>query len=225
MCGRFTNKAKPEQIEKEFKVGRINPDIFEPRYNIAPTQSIPAVLESGGERIVESLRWGLIPSWAKDDSFAGKLINARAESLAEKPSFRNAFSHRRCIIPASGFFEWAKTTGGAKQPFYFYLKDKEVFGFAGLFEEWTDKETGEVLETCAIITTEANEILEPVHDRMPVILKPEFYDQWLDSKESNTDELEKMLVSYPAEEMAAYPVSRAVNSLMSDSPELIEKSD
>ncbi len=225
MCGRFTNKAKPEQIKKEFKIGRISPKIFEPRYNIAPTQPSTAVLESGGERTIENLQWGLIPSWAKDDSFAGKLINARAESLAEKPSFRNAFRHRRCIIPASGFYEWSKKGAGAKQPFYFYLKDKEVFGFAGLFEEWTDKETGEVLETCAIITTEANEILEPVHDRMPVILRPEFYDEWLDSKESNTDELEKMLVSYPAEEMAAHPVSRAVNSPVYDSPELIEKSD
>lgn len=224
MCGRFTNKAKPEQIKKEFKVGRINPTIFEPRYNIAPTQLIPAVLESDGERIIERLRWGLIPSWAKDESIGNKLINARAETLAEKPSFRNAFRSHRCIIPASGFYEWAKKGTGAKQPYYFYLKDKDVFGFAGLYEEWTNKETGELLETCTIITTEANEVLEPVHDRMPVILKAENYDQWLDPKETDTGRLEKLLVPYPAEEMASHAVSRAINNPSVDSPELIENS-
>ena len=224
MCGRFTNKAKPEQIKKEFKVGRINPTIFELRYNIAPTQLIPAVLESDGERIIDELRWGLIPSWAKDESIGNKLINARAETLAEKPSFRNAFRSHRCIIPASGFYEWAKKGTGAKQPYYFYLKDKDVFGFAGLYEEWTNKETGELLETCTIITTEANEVLEPVHDRMPVILKAENYDQWLDPKETDTGRLEKLLVPYPAEEMASHAVSRAINNPSVDSPELIENS-
>ena len=137
MCGRFTNEAKPKQIEKEFKVGKINPKLFTPRYNIAPTQMIPAVLEQDGERIVSGLKWGLIPHWSKDDSFASKLINARAETLAEKPSFRDAFKHTRCIIPASGFYEWDKKVTGAKQPYYFYLKDKDVFGFAGLWSEWT----------------------------------------------------------------------------------------
>jgi putative SOS response-associated peptidase YedK len=166
MCGRFTQKAKPEQIEKEFKVGRINPKLFEPRYNIAPTQLI-----------------------------------------------------------ASGFYEWQKKGAGAKQPFYFYLKDKEVFGFAGLWEEWTDKETGELLETCTIITTEANEVLEPVHDRMPVILKPDNYDEWLDAKEKNTERLQKLLVPYPSKEMSSHAVSRAVNSPAYDSPELIENSE
>lgn len=223
MCGRFTSKAKPEQVEREFKVGKVNPNLFEPRYNIAPTQVIPVVLETEGERIINALRWRLIPAWAKDESIGNKLINARAETLSEKPSFRDAFRKRRCIIPASGFYEWQKSNKGAKQPFYFYLKDKEVFGFAGLYEEWLDRHSGEILETYAIITTEANACLEPVHDRMPVILKAEDYDQWLDAKETRADKLEKLLAPYPSEAMASHAVSLAVNVPSNDSSELIEK--
>ncbi|MBS1796143.1 MAG: SOS response-associated peptidase [Acidobacteria bacterium] len=222
MCGRFASRAKPEEVEREFKVGKLNPKIFEPRYNIAPTQTIAAVIESGGARIAGLLRWGLIPAWAKDDSMAARMINARAETLAEKPSFRSAFRARRCIVPASGFYEWAKKGAGAKQPFYFYLKDKDLFGFAGLWEEWLDKATGELVETCTIITTEANAVLEPVHDRMPVILKPENYDEWLDEDEKDTKRLGKLLVPYPAAEMSSHPVSRAVNSPAHDSPDLIK---
>lgn len=224
MCGRFTSKAKPEEIEKEFKVGKLNPKLFAPRFNIAPTQTIAAVLEQHGERIVNELRWGLIPSWAKDDKIGSKMINARAETLAEKPSFKNAFKSRRCIIPASGFYEWQKKGAGAKQPFYFYLKDKDVFGFAGLWEEWLDKESGELVETCTIITTEANKVLEPVHDRMPVILKPKDYDEWLDEKLKDTEKLQKLLVPFPAAQMKSHAVSKAVNSPAYDSPELIEDS-
>lgn len=224
MCGRFTQKAEPELIGKEFHVKISQNNLFKPCYNIAPTQIIPAVFEFEGERIINGLKWGLIPHWSKDDSFASKLINARAETLAEKPSFRDAFKKHRCIIPASGFYEWDKKSPGAKQPFYFYLKDKEVFGFAGLWEEWLDKETGEMIETCTIITTEANGVLEPIHDRMPVILKPKNYEQWLDEKQKDTDKLQKLLVPYPSDEMTSHEVSRAVNSPASDSPELIENS-
>jgi putative SOS response-associated peptidase YedK len=221
MCGRFTNKAKPEQIKAEFKVGAKNPNLFQTRYNIAPAQMIDVVFEPETERIVSQLKWGLVPSWSKDASTSKGLINARAETLTEKPSFRDAFKSHRCIIPASGFYEWQKKGTGAKQPFYFYLKEKEVFGFAGLWEEWLDRQTGEVLETCTIITTEANEVLKPVHDRMPVILKPEIYEQWLDSKEKNTDKLQKLLVPYPASKMSSHAVSRSVNIPDSDSPDLI----
>lgn len=221
MCGRFTQKAKLNEIENEFKISISQDTLFKPRYNIAPTQIIPAVLEQDGERIINGLKWGLILHWSKDDSFASKLINARAETLAEKPSFRDAFKKHRCIIPASGFYEWNKKSSGAKQPFYFYLKDKAVFGFAGLWEEWLDKESGEQIETCTIITTEANKVLEPVHDRMPVILKPKDYDEWLDEKQSDTDKLQKLLAPFPAKEMASHAVSRAVNTPSSDSPELI----
>ena len=224
MCGRFTSKAKPVEIEREFGVTISDKKLFEPRYNIAPSQTIAAVVESGGERIVSGLKWGLIPHWSKDDSFASKLINARAETLAEKPSFREAFKKHRCIIPASGFYEWNKKGSGAKQPYYFYLKDKEIFGFAGLWEEWLDKTSGEIIETCAIITTEANQVLEPVHDRMPVILKPESYEQWLDTKENDTENLQKLLAPYPPAKMASYEVSKSVNAPGTDSPELIEPS-
>jgi len=221
MCGRFTSKAKPEEIEKEFKIGKIDPELFTPRFNIAPSQTVPVILEQSGERIVNALRWGLIPSWAKDDSIDSKMINARSETLAEKPSFKNAFRSRRLIVPASGFYEWEKTAKGAKQPHYFYLKDKEVFGLAGLFEEWLDKQTGELVETFTIITTEANKVLEPIHERMPVILKSSDYDQWLDEDENDTGKLQSLLVPYPAEEMTSHTVSRAVNSPAADAPELI----
>ncbi len=223
MCGRFSNNANPKQVEKEFDVKVSNEKLFKPRYNIAPTQTIAAILESDGERIIDALRWGLIPSWAKDESIGNKLINARAETLAEKPSFKNAFRSHRCIIPASGFYEWQKKGTGAKQPFYFHLKDKEVFGFAGLYEQWLDKESGEQIETCLIITTEANKVLEPVHDRMPVILKARDYGQWLDAKEKDTDKLQKILSPYPASEMIAYQVSKSVNTPSNDSPELVSK--
>ena len=224
MCGRFSSSSKPEQMKKEFKVAVEDPAIFKPRYNIAPSQMIPVVLDRTGERIVAQLKWGLVPSWAKDALIGSRMINARAETLMEKPSFREAYKSRRCIIPASGFYEWQRAEKGAKQPFYFYLTNKEVFGFAGLWEEWLDKKSGESLETCTIITTEANDVLKPVHDRMPVILKAADYDEWLDTKEANTDKLQKLLAPYPPDEMSSHAVSRAVNSPTLDSPELIVNS-
>ncbi len=221
MCGRFVSKAEKAKIEKEFKVKIGDDKLAAPRYNIAPTQMIDAIAEIENAREILSFKWGLIPSWAKDDSIGSKLINARAETLREKPSFRDAFRSRRCIIPASGFYEWQKTSTGPKQPFYFYLKEKEVFGFAGLWEEWLDKQTGEMTETCTIITTEANEVLKPVHDRMPVILKNSDYDFWLDKKVKDTNKLQNLLVPFPAEEMDSHAVSRAVNIATADSAELV----
>jgi putative SOS response-associated peptidase YedK len=221
MCGRFVSKAKKEEIEKEFKVEISDGSHTAPRYNIAPTQMIAAIVEVESLRQISSFKWGLIPSWGRDDSIGNKLINARAETLTEKPSFREAFRSRRCIIPASGFFEWQKTSNGAKQPFYFYLKEKEVFGFAGLWEEWLDKQTGELTETCTIITNGANEVLKPVHDRMPVILRSDCYEQWLDQKETNTDRLQKLLTPYSAEKMTSHAVSRAVNLTTNNSTQLI----
>jgi putative SOS response-associated peptidase YedK len=222
MCGRFTNRAKPEQIKREFKVGAKNPNLFHPRYNIAPAQMIDVVFEPETTRILSQLKWGLVPSWSKDAEIGNRMINARAETLTEKPSFREAFKSRRCIIPASGFYEWQKKSTAAKQPFYFYLKEKEVFGFAGLWEGWIDKTTGEELETCTIITTEANELLKPVHERMPVILKAESYDEWLDAKVKDTDKLQELLKPYPAKEMGSHAVSRSVNIPDSDSADLIK---
>jgi putative SOS response-associated peptidase YedK len=225
MCGRFTNNAKPEQIKTEFKVGAKNHNLFQPRFNIAPSQMIDVVFAPESERIISQLKWGLVPSWSKDAPTSKGLINARAETITEKPSFREAFQSRRCIIPASGFYEWQKKGTGAKQPFYFYLKDKEVFGFAGLWEEWIDKQTGEVLETCTIITTEANEVLKPVHERMPVILKAESYDEWLDAKVKDTNRLQELLKPYAAKKMDSHAVSRSVNIPDVDSAELITPSN
>lgn len=220
MCGRYVNAARRAQVEKEFKtiVGKDAAD--KPRYNIAPAQMIDTVVSLDGERTLDQKKWGLIPSWAKDVEIARNLINARAETITEKPSFRDAFKKRRCIIPASGFYEWKKAKGG-NQPYYFYLNDKELFGFAGLWEEWLDKESGELLETCTIITTSANEALKPVHHRMPVILKAADYDEWLDDKVMDSERLQKLLTPYPAQEMAAHPVSTDVNTPAADSSELI----
>jgi putative SOS response-associated peptidase YedK len=226
MCGRFTLKATPERIKTEFKTASILPEAagFE-RFNIAPSQMIAAVLNNESERVVTRLKWGLVPSWAKDLEIGNRMINARSETITEKPSFREAFKKRRCIIPSSGFYEWQKIAnsgGGGKQPFYFYLKEKEVFGFAGLYEEWTDKQTGELLETCTIITTVANAVLKPVHDRMPVILAATDYDEWLDQHVTDTEQLQKLLVPYSADAMASHTVSRAVNIPTSDEAGLIE---
>ena len=221
MCGRFVSKAKKEEIEKEFKVEVGDGDLILPRYNIAPTQLIAAITELENSREVSFYKWGLIPKWAKDESIGSKLINARAETVQEKPSFREAFRSRRCIVPASGFYEWQKTVKSAKQPFYFHLKEKEVFGFAGLWEEWLDKQTGELTETCTIITTEANEVLKPIHHRMPVILKNGDYDFWLHEKVKDTSKLQNLLVPYSAKEMDSHTVSRSVNNPSANSEELI----
>ncbi|MEZ5428358.1 MAG: SOS response-associated peptidase [Pyrinomonadaceae bacterium] len=223
MCGRFIQKAKPEQIQSEFNV-EISPDqSFEPRYNITPSQMIGAVRETEGARQYARLKWGLIPHWSKDDSFASKLVNARAETLAEKPSFREAYRKRRCLIPADGYYEW-KATDHGKQPFYFHLKDRDLFGFAGLWEEWLDRDSGEVVETCAIITTEANRLVRPVHARMPVIIGPGDYEKWLDAGgKTDPAELDRMLSSEINEELESYAVSPSVNNPANDGPELIEK--
>lgn len=222
MCGRFTQTTPWEKVRKEFSAA--NPaqsGLFKPRYNIAPTQLVPVVRNEAGKRIISALKWGLVPSWAKDAEIGNRMINARAETLAEKPSFRDAFAKRRCLIPTSGFYEWSKTGRSAKQPFYFYLKEKPVFGFAGLWEEWLEIASGELLETFTIITTAANEVLKPVHDRMPVIIKAENYEEWLDPNVKSSEKLEKLLAPYPADEMDSHAVSRAVNIAVSDSPELI----
>lgn len=208
MCGRFSQTHSAEVIAETFNLNVI-PD-WQPRYNIAPTQAVPAIVQDRDDRAFKAFRWGLIPSWAKDASIGAKLINARAETIAEKPSFRTAFQHRRCLIVADGFYEW-KTHSGKKQPFYFRLEGSRPFAFAGLWERWTSL-TGDPLETCTIITTTANEIVATVHDRMPVILSPEQYDRWLDPNFRQTEELQALLDAYPAKTMATYPVGRAVNS-------------
>jgi putative SOS response-associated peptidase YedK len=217
MCGRFAQRSNPKRLAKEFKVTDV-PDI-EARYNIAPTQEILAVRESADGREMTFLKWGLIPSWSKDTSIGARLINARSETVTEKPSFRGAFKQRRCIIPADGFYEWQKADG-KKQPFFFQMRDESPFGFAGLWECWAGQGR-EAINSCTILTTEANEVLRPVHDRMPVILHPEEYSLWLEGDEREQDLLKELLRPYPAEEMTGYPVSQLVNSTRNKGLELI----
>jgi putative SOS response-associated peptidase YedK len=218
MCGRFSQAHSAEAIAETFNLNAI-PN-WQPRYNVAPTQTVPAIIQNKDEREFKEFRWGLIPAWAKDASIGAKLINARAETIAEKPSFRTAFQRRRCLIVADGFYEW-KTQSGKKQPFYFRLKDGKLFAFAGLWERWIAP-TGNTLETCTIITTIANEVVAAVHDRMPAIFSPEQYDRWLDPEFKQTEELQALLHAYPAEAMATYPVGRAVNSPSHDGQDCIQ---
>lgn len=219
MCGRFSNKTSAEKIKKEFKVSEV-PSV-EARYNIAPTQKILAVGQEVGEREAKMFKWGLVPSWAKDASMGARLINARSETVHEKPAFREAFKRRRCIIPADGYYEWQKT-GGRKQPYYFTIREERPFGFAGLWERWKGSE-GESLETCTILTTEANERAREIHERMPVILHTEDYDLWLDEDVRKLEMLKELFRPYPSEEMVAYPVSTLVNNVKVDRSELIEQ--
>ena len=221
MCGRFTQRADSKRLAKEFEVAEV--PAVEARYNIAPTQDILAVYESPDGREMTFYKWGLIPSWAKDASMGARLINARSETAAEKPAFRAAFKQRRCIIPADGFYEWQRIEG-RKQPFFFRMRDERPFGFAGLWERW-EGEGGRVLNSCAILTTEANEVLRPVHDRMPVILHPEDYELWLDSDVRKLDLVKEVLRPYPAGEMTGYPVGASVNSPRNQGAGLVERAD
>lgn len=219
MCGRFAQRTDPKRVAKWFGVEEV-PEL-EPRYNIAPTQEILGVRETEDVREMAFYKWGLIPSWAKDTSMGARLINARSETVREKPAFRQAFKQRRCIIPADGFYEWQRTDG-RKQPFFFQMRDESPFGFAGLWEQWKGEE-GQVINSCTILTTAANEVLRPVHDRMPVILRPDDYALWLDHDTRKLEMVEDLLRPYPADEMASYPVSTLVNSPRSQGERLIER--
>jgi putative SOS response-associated peptidase YedK len=219
MCGRFTLSQTAEAIASTFELSQI-PEIA-PRYNIAPTQPVATILLAGDRRQFQMLRWGLIPSWAKDPAIGAKTINARAETVAEKPAFRSAFRRRRCLVIADGFYEW-QLQKGKKQPFYFCLQDRQPFAFAGLWETW-EAPDGDKIDSCTLLTTEANSLLRSVHDRMPVILKPEDYNLWLDPQIQKPEQLQPLLRSYSSEAMTAYPVSTKVNKPTNDSPECIER--
>jgi putative SOS response-associated peptidase YedK len=218
MCGRFTLTVDPDELQQRFGLSQPPPADLAPRYNIAPSQAV-AVVANAPERKLELFQWGLIPSWAKDPKIGNKLINARAETLAEKPAFRTALKRRRCLVVADGFYEWKKLDG-RKQPMYIQLKDGRPFAFAGLWEVWRSPE-GEPLKTCTIITTEPNTLLEDIHNRMPAILPPEAYDVWLAPGELSADAALPLLRPYDAAEMRAVPVSTRVNSPSDDSPELV----
>jgi len=221
MCGRYTLQATPEELAKQFNAVIEDMSLFKPRYNIAPSQSVAVVrLKSdASHRELVQLRWGLIPSWAKDPKIAYSTINAKAETVAEKPAFRSAFRKRRCLIPASGFYEWQKE-GKQKQPMYIRLRDRRPFAFAGLWEHWEPKE-GEPLESCTIVTTDANEFMVPIHNRMPVILASQDYDRWLDPTVP-PDSLQAFLKPYAVNEMEAYAVSKMVNNPRNDILQCVE---
>lgn len=222
MCGRYTIKVDKNQIQKQFAATVADETLLKPRFNVAPTQIVPVVVERAGERLLDGFRWGLIPSWAKDAAIGSKMINARGETIAEKPSFRTPFKKRRCIVPASGFYEWEAMASGPKLPHYFFPASAETFAFAGLWEEWLDKSTGEIVESCTIVTTSANALLATMHERMPVILHQENYAEWLSESNQDTASLQNLITQFPAEEMREHPVSRAINNVRNDGEELTE---
>ena len=220
MCGRYTLKAISEILADQFDFAEL-PEA-KPRYNIAPSQLVACVrsIPRSQSREVVMLRWGLIPSWAKDLAIGMKLINARAETVDERPSFQKSFRQRRCLVLADGFYEWRKEER-VKQPYYIRMKDERPFAFAGLWEHWASPD-GQVVESCALMTTDSNELMAPIHNRMPVIVDPARYDEWLDPMQQEVTKLNALLRPYPAGEMMVYPINRFVNNAYFDDPRCIE---
>ena len=219
MCGRFALSVQTDDIEK-LQAGLVSNIEIQPRFNIAPSQEIAAILNIAPKE-VRAVRWGLIPFWADSPAIGYKMINARGETIDQKPSFKYPFKKKRCLIFATGFYEWKKKSSkGGKIPYYFHMKTGKVFTFAGLWDTW---EKGEKpITSTTIITTQANETVKPIHERMPVIIKQNQWDEWL-SPDSNTSDLKKMIQPYINEEMETYQVSQQVNSPQNEFPELIEK--
>lgn len=215
MCGRFALLSAPEEIRRQFGYGE-QPN-FPPRYNIAPTQAVPVVFAEHGVRHFRLMRWGLIPSWVKDPKQFALLLNARIESINDKPSFRGAMKYRRGLIPADGFYEWRKQ-GKTKQPFFIRARSGEPFAFAALYETYTDKDGGEI-DTAAIVTTSANGTLAPIHERMPVIVPPENCEAWLDCNRVDAKQAAALVGRAPDDFLEAIPVSPRVNSVKNDDPE------
>ena len=227
MCGRFLNRLPPAEIARLFATGNVAPN-YPARFNIAPTDPVLAVRFNAktGERSLDALRWGLVPYWAKDLSIGARLINARAETLATLPAFRDAFQRRRCLIPAGGFYEWQKD-GKTRTPYAVLPADAPLFAFAGLWENWRDPSTraqgadAPWVRSCTIVTAEPNALLAPIHSRMPVILPREAWAQWLGETPADAAALQALLTPYPAERMRVYPVAPRVNSVKNDDPSLL----
>jgi len=225
MCGRFVQNSPFETLQQNFNIRTTDSDII-PNYNVAPTQEILTIIKHDNENTLDELHWGLVPFWAKHISIGSRMINARAETVASKPSFRNAFKKRRCLIPADGFYEW-KGEKGNKQPYYVSVPSDEPFAFAGLWETWTDKESDEesVYKSCTIITTAASDSISEIHHRMPVILNPDFYEKWLNAEIQDPKELEIILKDGVIHDMKFYPVSTFVNSVKNNDPNCIKPID
>ncbi|MDI6401860.1 SOS response-associated peptidase [Balneolaceae bacterium ANBcel3] len=221
MCGRFTLYSDKKEIEQHFHVSFTDDVPYEPGYNIAPGSIQPVILTKGTrDRVVEPLVWGYIPSFAKDKQAQSPLINARSETIHEKPSFRQSFQRRRCIIPSNGFFEW-KEVGSKKVPFYIRLLEEPLFGMAGIFDTYTN-DRGKELTTFAILTTSANDLIEPLHHRMPVLLRPSDYDVWLDPVTKEQDRLPALFKPHPTPGMSLYRVNEEVNNPSNNTPDLIQ---
>ena len=217
MCGRFSLTASAEAIAGAFEV---EVKKRSPQYNIAPTQTVATVVVKENSRQLQPMRWGLIPSWAKDSKIGSKLINARVKTVTEKPSFRDSIQKRRCLIIADGYYEWQQQEEG-KQPYYFKLGEHKLFAFAGLWEQWKSPE-GETTVSCTLLTTDAKAAVSPIHDRMPIIVPPHAYSQWLDPNLIDPEEVLPLLESDLYQDLTAYPVTRGVNNPTNDDPECIQ---
>ena len=247
MCGRYVSVSSPTILAERFQVEEVRAQDNEPNYNVTPRLAVPVVAESHGHRTLDRVRWGLVRSWAKDLSIGDRLINARAETILTSNAFKRAFTKRRCIIPADGFYEWEKREGDdgeategersaestrkkgkkVKQPWFIRRRDGEPIAFAGLWEIWhdpndPDQEHAPRVRSCVIITTEPNDLMRPIHNRMPVVLPESAWAEWLDGENHDTDRLQKLLVPAPAEEFEAWPITTLVNKPANNGPELIE---
>ncbi len=220
MCGRFIGYRQLDELQQFFPIDRANCDVTA-NFNVAPTQEILAIYTYEGENWLDRFHWGLVPFWAKDPSIGNRMINARAETIDEKPSFKNAFKKRRCLIIADGFYEW-KGTKGQKQPMLITLPDKKPFAFAGLWEIWYKNKQAPAYRSCTIITTEASASIREIHHRMPVILKPEVYKDWLNPQYQNTENLKHILAVERLTELTSYPVSKQVNSARNNDLSLLD---
>lgn len=216
MCGRFVGFTDVEQLKQHFPIDKVNCEHVA-NYNVAPSQQILSIAQMDGLNVLEKFHWGLVPHWAKDKSIGSKMVNARSETISEKPSFRDAFKKRRCLILADAFYEW-KGQKGAKQPFFITLPEKLPFAFAGLWEIWHDKQKQEAYRSCTIITRESVGKMRKIHHRMPVILQPDAFNPWLALENTNTDELNRMLLDKSITELVFHSVGKQVNSVKNNDP-------
>jgi putative SOS response-associated peptidase YedK len=224
MCGRFSSTSQLQFLLEQFRAEPLGVEGHQASWNVAPATDILVVTASpDGPRQLRELKWGLVPRWAKDPSGANRMINLRAETVREKKGWKSTLARRRCIIPIDGFYEWQdQGKGQRKQPFYITSRDFSPLALAGLWATWRDPDSGEELFTCTILTTSANDLMEPVHHRMPVILAPEDWDSWLDPENTDTEELAKLLVPAPEEMLTLWPVDPAVGNVRNNRPELQE---
>ncbi|WP_019003664.1 SOS response-associated peptidase [Cohnella laeviribosi] len=221
MCGRYTITVTLEELIARYRADHVAVPFHAPRYNVAPGQLVPAVVNDGKANRLGVLKWGLVPPWADDAKIGSRMINARAETLTERPAFRGAIRRKRCLLPADGFYEW-KASAGQKRPYRIRLRSGELFSMAGLYETWTSPD-GDVLHTCAVVTTAPNRLMADIHDRMPVILRKEDESLWLDRRVQNPAELRRLFVPFPEDEMEAYEVDGRVGNPANDDPLCIER--